>query len=89
MAQSDTRPALAAWFGTAIPFEHCCVYWAGIVMARAAGADASAFVADASDAPVISSEIAITAIIASSAMAVAALIAYLGICLILPARRLD
>ena len=79
-AQSATSPALLAGFGTAVPLEHCSVYWTGMAMARAAGADTLDAVA--SDASVISSATATIAIIATNAKAVAVLIAYLGICAI-------
>ena len=101
-AQSATRPGLSAELGTAVPLEHCSVYWAGMAggvggvgaaggaggagAGGAAGtADSAALKAVAWRAPVASNEIAMTAIIASRARAVAALMAYLGICLVLPA----
>ena len=104
-AQSATSPVLRSGFGTAVPLEHCSVYWAGMAGgagaaggvggvgaaggvggvggAGAAGAGgtarSAALKAVASRAPVVSSEIATTDITATSASAVAVLIAYLSI----------
>ena len=62
-----------------MPLEHCSVNWAG--MSRGGAAGALALKADASAAPVVSSEIAITDITASRARMGGILIARLGIVL--------
>ena len=78
-AQSATSPALLAGFGTAVPLEHCSVYWVGMIRARASVAGAGALEAVAWGASVVSREMAIADISASSVRAVVVRIACLDI----------